>query len=86
MIVEVIINSNVKDLNRIFDYNVPAKFVGTIHIGSKVLVPFGTMKRAQEGFVIGIKDTSEYKIKDVLNVERRRINRRKNNFSKTYGI
>lgn len=85
MVVEVIINSNAKDLNRIFDYNVPAKFVGTIHIGSKVLVPFGTMKKAQEGFVIGIKDKSEYKIKDILNIESRRTNRRKNNLSKTYG-
>lgn len=73
MIVEVIISSNAKDLNRIFDYNVPAKFAQIIHIGSKVLVPFGTMKRAQEGFVIGIKDISEYKVKDILNVELRRI-------------
>lgn len=71
MIVEIIISSNAKDLNRIFDYNVPAKFVGTIHIGSKVLVPFGTMKRYQEGFVIGIKEKSEYKIKDILGVEPR---------------
>lgn len=69
MIVEVIISSNAKELNRIFDYNVPAKFEGAISIGKKVLVPFGTMKRAQEGFVIGIKEESEYKIKDILNVE-----------------
>lgn len=64
------ISSNAKDLNRIFDYNVPAKFVGTVHIGSKVLVSFGTMKRAQEGFVIGIKEETEYKVKDILNVEK----------------
>ncbi len=70
MIVEVIISSNAKDLNRIFDYNVPNKFFGTVHIGSKVIVPFGTMKRFQEGFVIGIKDKSEYKVKDILNVEK----------------
>ena len=69
MIVEVIISSNAKDLNRIFDYNVPVKFEKAIYIGSKVLVPFGTMKKAQEGFVIKIKDNSEYKIKDILNVE-----------------
>jgi len=69
MIVEVIISSNAKDLNRIFDYNVPVKFESSISIGKKVLVPFGTMKRAQEGFVIGIKETSEYKMKDILNVE-----------------
>ncbi len=69
MIVEVMISSNAKDLNRIFDYNVPAKFVGTVHIGAKVLIPFGTMKKVQEGFVVGIKEKSEYKLKDILQVE-----------------
>lgn len=71
MIVEVIISSNAKDLNRIFDYNVPSKFEGFIKIGSKVTVPFGSMKRSQEGFVIGIKEVSEYKVKDIVNVEKR---------------
>ena len=69
MVAEIIISSNAKDLNRIFDYNVPAKYVGTIHIGSKVLVPFGTMKRLQEGVVIGLKEKSEYKIKDISKLE-----------------
>jgi len=68
MVVEVIISSNAKDLNRIFDYNVPQKFVNMIHIGAKVLIPFGRMKRTQEGFVIGIKENSEYKIKDITQV------------------
>ena len=72
MIVEVIISSNAKDLNKIFDYNVPDKFTPNIHIGSKVLVPFGTMKRSQEGFVIGFKEKSEYKLKDICNIEKRR--------------
>ena len=69
MIVEVIISSNAKELNRIFDYNVPEKFASVIKMGSKVIVPFGTMKKSQEGFVIGIKETSEYKVKDIQNVE-----------------
>ncbi len=69
MVVEVIISSNAKDLNRIFDYNVPEKFTNDIYIGSKVLVPFGTMKKLQEGFVIGIKEKSEYKVKDIAKVE-----------------
>lgn len=73
MIVEVIISSNAKDLNRIFDYNVPPKFENVVHIGNKVIVPFGKMKRAQEGFVTRIKDKSEYKVKDILNVEKRYI-------------
>ncbi len=69
MVVEVIISSNAKDLNKIFDYNVPEKFTQDIYIGSKVLVPFGTMKKLQEGFVIGIKEKSEYKVKDIVKVE-----------------
>lgn len=69
MIVEVIISSNAKDLNKVFDYNVPDKFKGTIKIGSKVLVPFGRAKKVQEGFVTKIKDETEYKVKDILNIE-----------------
>lgn len=71
MIAEVIISSNAKDLNRIFDYNVPTEMLGTVCVGSKALVPFGTMKRYQEGFVIGFKEASEYKIKDIAKVEKR---------------
>ena len=71
MIAEVIISSNAKDLNRIFDYNVPAEMLGTIRVGSKVLVPFGTMKRYQEGFVIGFKGKSEFKIKNIAKLEER---------------
>lgn len=85
MIVEVIISSNAKDLNRIFDYNVPSKFESIIKVGNKVTVPFGTMKRSQEGFVIGIKSSSEYKVKDIVNVEKRHFKWGKNRTCKTYG-
>ena len=85
MIAEVILSSNAKDLNRVFDYNVPADMHGAIYVGTKVLVPFGTMKRYQEGFVIGLKEASEYKVKDILKIEERGIRRRKNNSCKTYG-
>lgn len=40
MIAEVIINSNVKNLNKTFDYYVPAELAGTICIGSRVFVEF----------------------------------------------
>ena len=73
MIAEVIISSNAKDLNRIFDYNVPEEMYGTICVGCKVLVPFGTVKKVQEGFVIGIKEKSDYKVKDILKIENRWI-------------
>ena len=41
MIAQVIINSNVKNLNKIFDYNVPTNMEGTICVGDRILVPFG---------------------------------------------
>ena len=70
MIVEVIINSNVRNLNRIFDYNVPVNLERDIKIGRRVFAPFGNMKQAQEGFIIGIKEKSEYKIKDIVSVQK----------------
>ena len=69
MVVEVIINSNVKNLNRIFDYNVPVDMERDIRLGRRVFVPFGNMKEMQEGFIIGIKDKSNYKIKDISSVQ-----------------
>lgn len=69
MIAEVIINSNVKNLNKIFDYTIPIELENKINIGSRVFVPFGNMKKLEEGFVIGIKEKSEYKLKSIDSVE-----------------
>lgn len=69
MIAEIIINSNVKNLNRIFDYNVPTEYVGIIAIGDRVLVPFGNKKSLEEGFVVGFKEKSEFKVKDIAKIE-----------------
>ncbi len=69
MIAEIIINSNVKNLNRIFDYNIPYELQGKVKIGSRVFVRFGNIKKLEEGFVIGIKESSEYKVKDIEKVE-----------------
>ena len=71
MIAEIIINSNVKNLNRTFDYIIPVEFEEKIAIGSRTLVPFGNKKELEEGFVVGIKETSEYmsKLKPIAKVE-----------------
>lgn len=69
MIAEVIINSNVKTLNKVFDYNIPLEMEKQIKIGSRVLLPFGNMKRLEEGFVINIKDESKFKVKDISKIE-----------------
>ena len=59
MIAEIIIQSNVKNLNRIFDYQIPNNLVQNVKIGSRVFVPFGNKKSLEEGYVIGIKEKSE---------------------------
>ena len=69
MVAEIIINSIVKTLNRVFDYNIPEELADKIKIGSRVLVPFGNGKKLEDGFVINIKQSSEYKIKNIVKFE-----------------
>ncbi len=69
MIAEVIVNSTAKKLNRTFDYNIPKHLEDFIVIGSKVLVPFANFKTPEEAYVVGIKEKSEYKVKDILKIE-----------------
>lgn len=68
MIAEVIINNNAKQLDKTFDYNVPIEIQNDIKIGSRVLIPFGSMKRLEEGFVVAFKETTEYKTKDIAKI------------------
>ena len=69
MIAEVIINSNVKSLNKTIDYNIPISMEEKINIGSRVLVKFGNIKQLEEGFVVNIKESSEFEVKDIAVVE-----------------
>ena len=75
MVAEIIINSSVKTLNRIFDYEIPDDM--NVDVGSRVFVPFGNKKTPNEGIVIGIKEKSEYKIKPILNIQKERIEKEK---------
>lgn len=77
MVAEVIIQSNVKNLNKTFDYNVPNSLENITKIGSRVLVPFGNMKTLEDGFVIGLKQSSEYKLKDISSVQENYIDENK---------
>ncbi len=73
MVAEIIIDSKVKTLNRIFDYEIPSDL--EINIGSRVFVPFGNKKTPEEGIVIGIKEKSEYKVKKIVSVEEEKIDK-----------
>ncbi len=59
MYAEVIINSNAKALDRVFDYKVPDEMKNNIYVGSRVFVPFGLGKKLEDGFVINLKEESE---------------------------
>ena len=67
MIAQIILNSNAKDLDRTFDYEVPEDMQEKIKIGNRVLVPFG--RRIEEGFVVGFINESEFKTKPIISFE-----------------
>ncbi|MBR2289984.1 MAG: hypothetical protein IJ867_05180 [Clostridia bacterium] len=68
MYAEVVLNNNAKALNKIFDYEVPEELVEKVHVGSRVFVPFGRSKTLEDGFVIGLKETSDYANKPLASV------------------
>lgn len=69
MIAEIIINSNVRSLNRIFDYIVPKDLEDKIFVGARVSVPFGKGKKVDDGFVINLKEKSEYANKEIYQID-----------------
>jgi len=69
MIAQIIINSNAKELDKTFDYEVPQEMIDKIKIGNRVLVPFGFRKKLEEGYVIGFKENSLYKTKQIASFE-----------------
>ena len=73
MIAEVVINRNVKKLNKTFDYQIPEELQDQILIGSRVFVPFGNQKEPEEGFVVGIKETTRFQVKTICSVEGNRF-------------
>lgn len=81
MVAEIIINSVAKVLNRSFDYIIPEELEPEIKIGSRVFVPFGRQKK-EEGFVINIKETSEFANKEIIKIEDNLLNEEDINFAK----
>ena len=72
MIAEVIINSNARALNKVFDYIIPVELEGQLKIGSRVFVPFGNSKeiKLEDGFVINLKNKSDFeKLKQIASID-----------------
>lgn len=69
MIAEIVINRSAKRLNRTFDYKIPKNLEELIMIGSTVLVPFGKSSSLEEGYVVGIKENTEYEVKEIVKIK-----------------
>lgn len=71
MIAKVLINTTVKSLNKVYDYNVPEELFDCVEIGKRVQVSFGRSKDTEGIIVKLVKDdneTREYKLKDIISV------------------
>ena len=84
MIAEVIIQSNVKNLNRIFDYKIPTEYEDEAAnlIGARVLISFGRMKKFEEGFIVNIKSNTEYDVKEIAKIEEKYLDTNRINIAK----
>ncbi|MCX7904201.1 MAG: primosomal protein N' [Caloramator sp.] len=70
-IASIIINTNIKELDKEFDYIIPEELEEYIEIGKRVIVPFGAGNKLIEGLVININEYSDLenelkKIYDVI--------------------
>lgn len=61
MIAEIVINSTARGLDRVFDYKISENLEGTVTVGQMVTVPFGSGNRKETGFIIKLKEISEFK-------------------------
>ena len=64
----ILVEIKAKNLDNVFTYNIPDKYVDKIKVGARVTVPFG--RQTLEGFVmeIGNIETS-YKLKDIKDIK-----------------
>ena len=69
MIAEVIIDSRAKKLNKKFDYKIPENLADVIDVGSRVLVPFANFKTLEQGYVIKIKENTEFEVKEIAGID-----------------
>ncbi|NDC19070.1 MAG: hypothetical protein EBZ87_02225 [Microbacteriaceae bacterium] len=59
-VASVVFASPLPQLDKEFDYFIPTDLEASIQFGSLVSVPFGKSKTTKTGYVVGIKNESEY--------------------------
>ncbi len=71
MYAQVIIDANHVEVDRVFDYRVPAQWEEEVCVGLRVMVPFGQRNTKREGYVIALTETTEVpegKIKGIVEI------------------
>ena len=70
---DVIIDISLGSLDRPFSYHIPEKLRDKIDIGMRILVPFGNGNTPRKGYVIALKENTDYapsRVKDILEIAR----------------
>lgn len=71
MYAQVIVDANHAEVDRVFDYRVPAQWEEEVCVGLRVMVPFGQRNTKREGYVIALTETTEVpegKIKGIVEI------------------
>ena len=59
MYAQVIIDANHAEVDRVFDYRVPAQWEEAICVGLRFMLPLCLRKKKRERYVIALKDKTE---------------------------
>ena len=68
MVAGILIEISNRNVDKIFEYNIPSDLINNIKVGIRVLVPFGKMKI--EGFVLEIKDnkSTDRELRNIISI------------------
>lgn len=59
-VARIVLASPLSTLDRLFDYEIPARLAAQVRAGVRVKVPFGTRRRRLEGFVVEVADSTDH--------------------------
>ncbi|MEA4973250.1 MAG: primosomal protein N' [Candidatus Metalachnospira sp.] len=68
MYAQVILSISHTDIDRVFDYAIPEELLSRVKIGMRVRVPFGKGKSITEGYVVGVKDSTDVPLEKIKNI------------------
>lgn len=72
----VIVNISAEQLDRSFEYKIPAHLRDTLEEGMEVTIPFGKANTERKGYVVAIADTAEYDenlLKEILKINEKAV-------------